>query len=443
MIKLKPEVKTYIQNSCPSGITLHKNDKSLYVKASKTVNGKPTTLTKVINFGLTQGMSDAEIKEAFEATLVNALAVKRQFTQQLNNPNFTSFHKPEAVGVGTLGSVFDMMFQSQWGLASTKQQYLVKHFFNDLKEYFGYDKRIAYWTEEMIDDFKQWVARKIAEREKNMTGTVSNNSINKRLGVLRSIKKYALKKRLLTNDQLINPDPRIKNMGIVDLPRGETKRKPAFAEHEQEQFLAIIQKCGDEFWYDHWAWAFDSGMRHEGEMDNFTIDNIDFGRKSVTFWRSKTKGYSVEMPLTPRMLEIAKRRIKDAKARPDRKVFATSATQRRSNWDKYIRMCNFNQKFTPYTTRHTFITRLAEKNVNPKVTMELAGHSVIETTLTYYTKSSSIVLQNAMLALCNGRDDSSTSVPKKVPAIHSTKAKDDTINEDNSMIGHNSRRALK
>jgi len=424
---LKSEVKTYIQKNCPQGITLHRNDKSLYVKQSKMVNGKPTTLTKVINMGISRSMTDAEMKTAFEQTLVNALAVKRQFTEQLSNPNFTSFHKPQAVGTGTLGSVFDMMFQSQWGLASEKQKYLVKHFFNDLKEYFGYDKSLAYWTEEMIDEFKEWSAKKIAEREKNMTGTVSNNSINKRLGVLRSIKRYALKKRLLTNDQLINPDPRVKNMGIVDLPRGETKRKPAFAEHEQEQFLAIIQKCGDEFWYDHWAWAFDSGMRHEGEMDNFTIDNIDFGRKSVTFWRSKTKGYSVEMPLTPRMLEIAKRRIKDAKARPDRKVFATSATQRRSNWDKYIRMCNFNQKFTPYTTRHTFITRLAEKNVNPKVTMELAGHSVIETTLTYYTKSSSIVLQNAMLALCNGRDDDSK----------------DTINEDNSMIGHNSRRALK
>ena len=60
-------------------------------------------------------------------------------------------------------------------------------------------------------------------------------------------------------------------------------------------------------------------------------------------------------------------------------------------------MCNFNQKFTPYTTRHTFITRLAEKNVNPKVTMELAGHSCIETTLTYYTKSSSKILSNAIL----------------------------------------------
>ena len=426
MIKLKAEVKTYIQSNCPQGITLHR-DKNLYVKQSKMVNGKPTTLTKVINLGITKGMTDAEMKTAFEDTLVNALAVKRQFTEQLSNPNFTSFHKPKAVGTGTLGSVFDMMFQSQWGLASTKQQYLVKHFFNDLKEYFGYDKSLANWSEEMIDEFKQWVAKKIAEREKNMTGTVSNNSINKRLGVLRSIKKYALKKRLLANDQLINPDPRIKNMGIIDLPRGETKRKPAFAEFEQEQFLALINKCGDQFWYDHWAWAFDTGMRHEGELDNFTIDNVDFGRNTVTFWRSKTKGFSVEIPLTQRCIEIARRRLKDAQSRSDRKVFPTSATQRRSNWDKYIRMCNFNQKFTPYTTRHTFITRLAEKNVNPKVAMELAGHSVIETTLTYYTKSSSTVLQNAILALENNRIDDSK----------------DTIIEDNSMIGHNSRRALK
>jgi integrase len=427
MNTLKSEVKTYIQKNCPQGITLHRNDKSLYVKQSKMVNGKPTTLTKVINLGITRGMTDAEMKTAFEDTLVNALAVKRQFTEQLSNPNFTSFHKPKAVGTGTLGSVFDMMFVSEWGQASEKQQYLVKHFFNDLKEYFGYDKSLAYWTEEMISEFHTWLAKKIAERPKNMTGTVSNNSINKRNGVLRSIKKYALKKRLLTNDQLINPDPRIKNMGIKDLPRGETKRKPAFAEFEQEQMLALMLKCNDQFWYDNWAWAFDSGMRHEGELDSFTIDNVDFGRKTVTFWRSKTKGYSVEMHLTPRMLEIAKRQIKNAKARPDRKVFPTSATQRRNNWDKYIRMCNFNQNFTPYTTRHTFITRLAEKNVNPKVTMELAGHSCIETTLTYYTKSSSQVLYNAMLALTNSRDDSNN-------------AEEDTLN---SMSGHNSRRALK
>lgn len=421
MIKLSTQVKTYIQQSCPQGITLHRNDKSLYVKQSKMINGNAKTLTKVINMPISKGMTDAEIKEAFENTLPEALNVKRQFKSQLDNPNI-SFHKPSAVGVGTLGSVFQMMFQPEWGQKSDKQKYLVNHFYNDLQEYYGADRKLSYWTDEDVDGFKSWVARKIAEREKNMTGTVSNNSINKRLGVLRGIFRYALKKRLLTNDQLINPDPRVKNMGIVDLPRGETKRKPAFAEFEQEQFLQVILKCGDQYWYDLWAWAFDTGMRHDGELDNFIIDNVDFGRKSVTFWRSKTKGWSVELPLTQRCLDIAKRRLKDAQARPDRKVFAGSASQRRNNWDKYIRMCNFNNKFTPYTTRHTFITRLAERNVNPKVAMELAGHSVIETTLTYYTKSSSQVLQNAILSLQNNRTELETN---------------------DSMIGHNSRRALK
>ena len=44
--------------------------------------------------GLEQGMSVSECKEAFETTLATAINVKRQFKQQLENPNFTSFHKP-------------------------------------------------------------------------------------------------------------------------------------------------------------------------------------------------------------------------------------------------------------------------------------------------------------------------------------------------------------
>lgn len=439
MSKLKPEVKTYVQQLCPQGITLHKNEKSFYVKQSKTVNGKPTTLTKVINVNVERGMTDAEIKEAFENALPEAMNVKRQFKQKLNNPNI-AFHKPTAVGVGTLGSVFNMMFVSHWGQKSKKQQYLVKHFFKDLEQYFGYDKRLSAIVEEdlegspneatgeLVGGFKQWCARMIAEREMNMTGTVSNSSINKRLGVLRAILKFALKKRLLLNEQLINPDPRVKNMGIVDLPRGETQRKPAFTEHEQEQFLMVIQKNDSQFWYDLWAWAFDSGMRHEGELDNFRIDNIDFGRKTITFWRNKTDTKSVEMPLTQRMYEIAKRRRKDAIQRPDRKVFPSSASSRRCNWEKHIKTCNFNKHFTPYTTRHTFITRLAEANVNPKVAMELAGHTVIETTMTYYTKSSNKLLVNAMKALENTRPD-----------LQETD--DSTVNLSN-MIGHNSRKAL-
>ena len=427
MVKLKPEVLAYITQQSPQGITLTKNQKGLYVKVGKMINGKEKTLTKTVNMGLEQGMSVAECKEAFETTLSTAINVKRQFKTQIENPNFTSFHKPTAVGVGTMGSVFDMMFVKEWSGCTDKQQDQVKSFYADLKEYFGDDKRLSTFTEEDIDAFKIFVAKKIAERPKNMTGTVSNNSINKRLGVLRSIMKYALSKRLLSNDQLINPDARVKNMGIVDLPRGQSKRKPAFTDREQEQFLQLIEKCGDQEWYDTWAWAFDSGMRHDGELDSFTIDNVNFGRKTITFWRPKTKTWSLETPLTQRQLNILARRRKIASERKDRKVFPSTAGSRTSNWKKYIAMCNFNNHFTPYTTRHTYITRLAESNQSPKVVMELAGHSCIETTMTYYTKSSSKLLNQAILALQNGREGFEN---------------DDSIDLD-AMNGHNSRKALK
>jgi integrase len=168
-------------------------------------------------------------------------------------------------------------------------------------------------------------------------------------------------------------------------------------------------------------------MRHDGELDSFPIDNVDFGRKTITFWRPKTKTWSLDTPLTERQLDILARRRKIASNRKDRKVFPSTAGSRRSNWNKYIAMCNFNQHFTPYTTRHTYITRLAETNLSPKVIMELAGHSCIETTMTYYTKSSSKLLNQAILALQNGR-------------VGFENTNDST---DNSMIGHNSKRALK
>ena len=442
MTKLKPEVLAYIKQQSPTGITLTKNQKGLYVKVAKMVNGKEQSLTKTISMDLDNSMSVADMKSAFETTLSLALTTKRQFKVNINNPNFTSFHTPTAKGVGTLGGVFQMMFMREWGQCTEKQQDQVKSFYKDLEEFFTAEKKLSEFTIEDIDGyenqatgelengFKQWVAQKIIERPKNMTGTVSHNSINKRLGVLRSIQKYALSKRLLGNDQLINPDKRVKNMGIVDLPRGESKRKPALTYSEQETFLAVVAKCGVQDDWDMWAWAFDTGMRHDGELDNFKIDDVDFGRKTITFWRTKTNGWSVEMPLTGRCQDILKRQRSKAQLRDDRKVFPSTAGSRTSNWKKYIAMCNFAKHFTPYTTRHTYITRLAEADVNPKVTMELAGHSCIETTLTNYTKSSSKILSNAILKLEQSRD---------------AETNDSIVNENeaNSLIGHNSKRALK
>ena len=59
--------------------------------------------------------------------------------------------------------------------------------------------------------------------------------------------------------------------------------------------------------------------------------------------------------------------------------------------------------------------------------MELAGHTCIETTMTYYTKSTSVLLNKAISALQNRK---------------SKVVDDNDSNDNNSMIGHNSRKAL-
>ena len=111
--------------------------------------------------------------------------------------------------------------------------------------------------------------------------------------------------------------------------------------------------------------------------------------------------------------------------RKDRKMFPSSHSSRRNNWEKMLKLCDFNQSFTPYCTRHTWITRLAEQSHNPKVVMDLAGHKCIETTLTYYAKTHQPVLSKAIQNLHNQR---MLAIPKA--KVH-------------SMVGHNSKGLIK
>lgn len=397
-------VKSYIQEHCVAGVSLRPDNRNLFVKQSKTVGGKPVVLTKTIPmWGAKDILSEAEQKLAFEKAMQTAINLKRTMQSKLTNKNFVSFEadSKQKLGNGNLTDTFNAGFDYIWGSNSQKQQENVKAYFTDVQEFFGKDKKLADFDEDEITEFKSWVARKIAERPMNMTGTVSNNSINKRLGVIRSLLKYGLRKRLLDNNDLPNPDKRVKNMGIEDLPRGQTKRKPAFTLDEQEQFISTCPQVLDQEWTDVFTWQFDTGMRYDGEWNNFTVDDIDFGRQTITFWRSKTKKYSIEMPLTDRCFDIAKRRRKLAMTRQDRKIFPLSVHTADSMFERVLKHCGFNTKFTKYATRHTYITALAEENVNPKVTMELAGHSCIETTLTYYTKTSSSILEDAVARIQN------------------------------------------
>ena len=141
------------------------------------------------------------------------------------------------------------------------------------------------------------------------------------------------------------------------------------------------------------------------------VNNVNFKNNTVTFFRPKTGKWSVPIPLTDRCIEIAKQR-REASIRRGGRMFLTGNSRRRTLFKRYKERCNLPDDFTPYATRHTFITRLVEAGNPQNVVMDLAGHTCIETTMTYYARSTNKSLNNAIKS----------------------------INQPISMVGHNRRK---
>lgn len=72
-----------------------------------------------------------------------------------------------------------------------------------------------------------------------------------------------------------------------------------------------------------------------------------------------------------------------------------------SSLTKKYNKYNENQlpKITPHILRHTFCTRLANKNMNPKSLQYIMGHSNISITLNLYTHASIDWIKEEMRSL--------------------------------------------
>ena len=374
----------YIKDKLPRSITLRKNN-NLYVKKSKIITPKepPITLSKVIQVAIKSSQTEAEQKTEFEKSLAEALAVKRQMELQLNDKNF--IHKLLQNNTEpTLTSVFKNL---------TIQNSLQEDYYKDIIYFFGENKKLNSFSVSEIEEFKKFLVNHIKNRKNNYRKTCSNTSINQRLGCLRIILREALKNKLIEEKDLPNPNTRVNNMGVEDLPRKHSQQKFALTKSEQK---LLLNNTSNSFWFDLFSFAFDTGLRHEGELNKIRPSDVDYGRRTIQFYRPKTGQMSVDIPLTNSAYEILNRRKQN-----NNLFFPVPISSIRNFWYKYISLCNFHKKFTPYSTRHTFITRLAEEDTNPKIAMELAGHKCIETTLKFYTHSSSKKLKEAISKLEN------------------------------------------
>ena len=232
--------------------------------------------------------------------------------------------------------------------------------------------------------------------------TVSTKTINKRLGLLRDIFRYGIAHGLLDQSKLLNPDLRITNMGWENLAIITVKKKMALTGEEERKVLDKAKEMGDHEFCDAFVWLNDTGMRQRSEFLKFTIDNVDFKRNFVNFYRPKTN-VNTKVFLTPRAKEIALRLKDRANLREDKRVFG-HFTQRsmRTLFDKYRKLCKIPD-FTPYVTRHTFMTKLG-KNKTPPPTIAVLGGVTIETAQKYYVHSNTEMEEEAIENL-NGTND--------------------------------------
>ena len=191
---------------------------------------------------------------------------------------------------------------------------------------------------------------------------------------------------------------------------------------EQEQALLSFIKTDNVYhkYYDDMLILLKTGLRIS-ELCGLTVADIDFKNEVVIIdhqlLKSKEQGYYIETPKTKsgaRQVPLSKETIQAfqrvMKKRPKAEPFAIDgrgnflfvnqkgkpkvAIDYNMLFVRIVKKYNKHHKdnplphITPHTLRHTFCTRLASKNMNPKDLQYIMGHSNISITMNWYAHAS-------------------------------------------------------
>ena len=185
---------------------------------------------------------------------------------------------------------------------------------------------------------------------------------------------------------------------LSEVLENDTKEKVALTE-EQEQALLSFIKTDNVYhkYYDDVLILLKTGLRIS-ELCGLTVADIDFKNEVVIIdhqlLKSKEQGYYIETPKTKsgaRPFAIDGRGnflFVNQKGKP--KV----AIDYNMLFVRIVKKYNKHHKdnplphITPHTLRHTFCTRLASKNMNPKDLQYIMGHSNISITMNWYAHAS-------------------------------------------------------
>jgi len=123
----------------------------------------------------------------------------------------------------------------------------------------------------------------------------------------------------------------------------------------------------------------DSGLR-TGELYRLQPRDCDFKHRMVSVWENKGD-LPRSIPMTKRAYDILSRRAITHKKR----LFPYHDQWLRHPWDRAKESMGLadDDQFVPHALRHTFASRLVQRNVNLKTVQQLMGHKTIEITMRY------------------------------------------------------------
>lgn len=257
-----------------------------------------------------------------------------------------------------------------------------------------------------LSDAKEWVIR--MKEKRYSYKTISNYKRSLRAAFYIAIQ-----------DDYVRKNPF--DFPLSDVLRNDTVEKQALTRKEEESLLQFIQSdSGYSHYYALVLVLLRTGLR-VSELCGLTIHDLDFETETIhvthQLLKNKKKGYYIEYPKTRRgirdipMSDEAKRALLETVERisgiPQLEIdgytqflflLRNGRPMTSSNCSGVLKSIvrKYNRlhpdtplpNISPHILRHTFCSRLASQNINPKNLQILMGHSSINITLNLYTHTS-------------------------------------------------------
>jgi site-specific recombinase XerD len=197
--------------------------------------------------------------------------------------------------------------------------------------------------------------------------------------------------RFLHASGYISTNPAI----LIRPPRKRVKIPKVFNDIELEKFLSATEHntytkfkkyaLRDKLIFTMFAYT---GLRRT-ELINLNWNDINLGNKYLIVRKSKNKNQRI-IPLHDKIIELLDKYLSERLPLINNALFTGNTNNRihhnslKNLFDRYIKIAGLSGKgFTIHTLRHTFATRLLNKDVSLVNIKNLMGHSSLESTQIY------------------------------------------------------------